>query len=63
MIIDRVLNMSHTIQVQGVQVNEYLLRHGPIQNPVKDLGLHFEKIIVVFNHFCKTIHLKSFRGF
>ena len=55
--------MSHTIQVQGVQVNEYLLRHSPIQNPVKDLGLHFEKIIVVFNHFCKTLHLKSFRGF
>ena len=46
-IINRVLNM-------------YLSR---IQNPVKDLRWSvFLKIIMLFNYFCKKLHLKSLRG-
>ena len=41
-----------------LQVNEYLFRDGCIQNPVKDL-----KIIITFDYFRKTLHLKSSRGF
>ena len=35
-IIDRVLNIYHTINIT-LQVNDYLLRNRRIQNPVKDL--------------------------
>ena len=67
-IIDRVLNMSHTMhRVQytstvykyWMQVNESLLRDGCIQNPVKDLVKieHSGKIIIAFNYFWKTLYL------
>ena len=40
-IIDRVRNMYREV---SLQVNEYLLRDGRIQNPVKDLrGIALEK--------------------
>ena len=44
-----------------MQVNEYLLRDRPIQNPVKDP--RFGKIIMAFNYFCKKLHLRSLTGF
>ena len=45
-----------------LQVNEYLLRDGCIQNLVKDLIQCFGRITKAFNYFCKILHLKSLRG-
>ena len=55
--------MYHTIYRHEdiLQVNKYLLKDMPIQNPGKDL--RFGKIIIAFNYFCKKLHLKSLRGF
>ena len=46
-----------------LQVNEYLLRDGCIQNLVKDLIQCFGRITKAFNYFCKILHLKSLRDF
>ena len=53
-IIDGVLNMSHTIHCAMTlyQVNEYLLKDGPTQNPVKVLRCSF-------NRFCKTRYAEA----
>ena len=64
-IIDRDLNMYHTIQARGhsTSYNECLLRDGHIQNSVKDLRWSALKIMIVFSYFSKKFNLKSLRGF
>ena len=53
----RILNMHNTLHEVTLKVNDYLLRY------VKDLRQRFGKITIAFDYFCKTIHLKSLRGF
>ena len=59
-IIARVLNMYHTIHTVRVtlQVNEYLLRDGRIQNPAKDLKMERFGKIILLNDFAKKLNLK-----
>ena len=66
LIIDRVLNMYHTIMHSASSLKKLMSTYSEFT--YSELGQRskmecFGKIIIVFNYFCKKLHLKSLRGF
>ena len=64
-IIDRALKMSHTMHsARSIfkLISNICRWVYPEPSQRSKIG-RFEKIIIAFNYFCKTLHLKSLRGF